>query len=254
MKTVFSLLLVAIASGCGPGSPGNDDPYDATRTEEIQGGKKDAKDPAVGLVWIEGGGFCSGTLVAPDVVLTAGHCVESPVASFYTGEGKGAHDVGPLPTGGGLTAHVVVDQIAHPSYRSRNQCPNPTFDVALLRLARPVAKIAPLPIADTPPQVGSTCRAVGYGVHNDGAVVTVEQRRTATEQVLKVSHSAVHVAWKTGVVDHGDSGGPLLCSGQIAGVTSCGDDGDGPDHRSAWYGRVDDVGAWIRSVIDDWGG
>jgi hypothetical protein len=242
------LLLLLIGSGCGAEGA---DPAQAADEEAIQGGAKDAKDPAVGMVWIRGGGFCSGTLVAPNVVLTAGHCVEQPVTGFDTGEGKGTHDVGPRPAGG-FAQHRVVDQVAHPSYQSLDQCPNPTFDVALLRLAKPIAETAPLPLAADPPRAGATCRAVGYGVHDDRAGVTVEQRRSATEKVLGVDDTSVHVRRKSGIVDHGDSGGPLLCAGAIAGVTSCGNDGSGPGHREAYYGRVDSIAQWIQDTIAAW--
>src|SRR5437764_683576 len=91
---LFSLLLTA---GCG--APTADDASTdaeaaAVDPAGIQGGAVDAGDPAVGLVWIRGGGFCSGALIAPDLVLTAGHCVEQEVAGFYTGTGSGALTVG----------------------------------------------------------------------------------------------------------------------------------------------------------------
>jgi hypothetical protein len=253
------LLAVLLTSACGGGiEPAEGDAQGLPSTEvarvdeAIQGGARDTHDPAVGLVWLLGGGFCSGTLIAPDVVLTAGHCVEEPVTAFYTGTGQGTGYVGPVPAAG-LVGHAVIDQIAHPSYQSIEACPNPTFDVALLRLARPLAGIAPLAVASHPPAPGSTCRTVGYGIHDAASgIETVEQRRSATEKVLAVSQTAVHVQRKSGIVDHGDSGGPLLCAGEIAGVTSCATDGGGPRHREAYYGRTDDVASWIAHTVAAW--
>jgi hypothetical protein len=244
------MMAMAMLTAAGCGVAGDEDPV-ASEAAAIQGGKKDAGDHAVGLVWLRGGGFCSGTLVAPDVVLTAGHCVEEPVAAFYTGAGDGAAEVGRLPAGG-FVEHRVIAQVAHPSYRSLDQCPNPTFDVGLLRLAAPVHGAKPLALAAQPPPKGATCRAVGYGVHNQGDKEIVEQRRSATEEVLAVERAAVHLRWKSGVADHGDSGGPLLCGGHIVGVTSCGTDGAYPDHREVYDARVDRIADWIQQTAAAW--
>jgi hypothetical protein len=224
---------------------------DTASEQPIQGGQRDAVDPAVGLVWLDGGGFCSGSLIAPSVVLTAGHCVEQPVASFYTGPGAPATRVGALPIGK-LVKHPVVDQIAHPSYSSQGGCPNATFDVGLLRLAQPITGIKPLALGLRPPRQGAVCHAVGYGVHNQGAHVTVEQKRRASETVEQVDETSVLVTGKTGIVDHGDSGGPLLCNAHIVGTTSCGTDGSYPDHRQAYYARTDNVRDWIDSTVAAW--
>src|SRR5439155_15051516 len=93
-KTLSVSLLALLIGACGGGAG------DAAATEEpIQGGRRDSGDPAVGVVWFQGGGFCSGALIAPDVVLTAGHCVQQPLAGFYTGAGTATPDVGALPVG-----------------------------------------------------------------------------------------------------------------------------------------------------------
>jgi hypothetical protein len=146
----------------------------------------------------------------------------------------------------------VIAQQAHPSYEDQNDCPNSTFDVALLRLAAPVTGVNPVEIAAHPPRRGALCRAVGYGVHNGpSGSTTVEQRRSATETVASVDETAIEVAKKSGIVDHGDSGGPLLCGGRIVGVTSCGND-PSPAHTSAYYGRVDAVADWISATVASW--
>jgi hypothetical protein len=82
--------------------------------------------------------------------------------------------------------------------------------------------------------------------------ITVEQRRSATERVVAVEPSAVHVVRGSGVADHGDSGGPLLCGGHIAGATSCGTDGSGPLHREVYYARTDHLGPWLQQTIALW--
>jgi secreted trypsin-like serine protease len=259
VRILFCLSFVVV--GCG-GAPVESMPAAATAgapdataagagDDLIQGGTVDGKYPAVGLVWIAGGGFCSGALIAPNVVLTAGHCVNDPVSAFYTGVGKGTTSLGRTPIKG-FTSHKVIDQVAHPSYQDIDACPNPTFDVALLRLQKPIRSPAPFQVATAAPRAGATCTAVGYGVH-DGASGerVVEQRRQASEAVGRVEQSAIEVEKRSGIVDHGDSGGPLLCGGKIVGVTSCGND-DSPSHTSAYYGRVDRVAAWIQSTVDAW--
>jgi secreted trypsin-like serine protease len=237
---LFSLL----AAGCGAAT-------DEASEQSIQGGSADKADPAVGLVWFDGGGFCTGSLIAPNVVLTAGHCVEQTVASFYTGAGKATENVGPLPVGK-MARHTVVDQIAHPSYRSENVCPNSTFDVGLLRLEKPIANAKLLALGDAPPKKSEVCKAVGYGMHDTGGVSTAEQKRRATETVESKGRTSLRVVARSGIVDHGDSGGPLLCGAKIVGTTSCGNDGSGAAHTEAYYARTDGIRDWIDSVVASW--
>ena len=79
-RIFLSIVIPAMVAACGSG------PTDAS-DDAIQGGRRDPRHAAVGLVWMRGGGLCSGALVAPDVVLTAGHCVTQPIEGFYLGRG-----------------------------------------------------------------------------------------------------------------------------------------------------------------------
>ena len=250
-----AVLVMSLMCGCGArgldGGGAAGDPAATASDEAIQGGAADSGDPAVGLVWIRGGGFCTGTLIAADVVLTAGHCVEEAVDAFYTGAGQATPAVGPVPVAG-MERHAVIDQMAYPNYQPQNRCPNPTYDEALLRLARPIAGVAPLPLSTRPPRAGAKCRAVGYGVHGSGSAVSVERKRAASEVVAGVEWSAIHVERGSGIVDHGDSGGPLLCGKAIAGTTSCGNGAADPAHTDAWYGRVDELAGWVEGTIAAW--
>src|SRR6266542_6196421 len=77
-SAVGSCLGIALAlAGCQGGEMGS-----AGRiSSSIIGGTPDSGDPAVILLRGSFGGFCSGTLVAPTVVLTAAHCVERGLAT-----------------------------------------------------------------------------------------------------------------------------------------------------------------------------
>jgi hypothetical protein len=245
MRAKYAVALLGALVACSS-SDGND----STQDRDIQGGTADAGHPGVGLIWFQGGGFCTGTLISPSVVLTAGHCVQDPIDGFYTGTGAPSPLVAIPP---GMTKHPVDRMIAHPSYAA-GACPNATFDIGLVHLAQPVTDIPTTDYARNGlPAVGTACTAVGFGTHTESGLAQYGQKRTGTETVQGNVPTAIQVSLGTALADHGDSGGPLLCGGVIAGTTSCHSDGDWPAHQVESYAWVAAASQWIGGQIAAWG-
>lgn len=108
---------------------------------------------AVGRLDFDTAGFCTGVLVAPDLVLTAGHCLFDKVTGrkFTTAEIRFSAG---LRNGRASAYRTVKHAVLHPRYRySRNaEADQVRNDVALLQLAQPIrtTEVAPFDTADRP--------------------------------------------------------------------------------------------------------
>jgi len=163
---------------------------------------------------------CSGTLIAPTVVLTAAHCLVDAVdaAAVFVPE------VGPRLEM--LSSGFVV----HPEYQGR-----PFADIALVFLSSPAGSILPATLPESRPR-GRRGEIVGFGT--DGGDFTIVKRvgtvkllrrcpRRARKRVgLGRRELADSLCWKPKAGGNdtcvGDSGGPLFVDGVVAGVHSAG--------------------------------
>ena len=108
---------------------------------------------------------CGGTLIAPDRILTAGHCVEDLRVTDLRAY-VGAHT---RRAGGYRYDGLEVDPVdiaTHPGYRSL-EAGGPASDSAIIRLAAPVQGVPLVPLAgpsDAVPAGGAEATVIGWGV------------------------------------------------------------------------------------------
>jgi MYXO-CTERM domain-containing protein len=186
---------------------------------------------------------CTGTLVAPRVVVTAAHClgVDPPNAlqAFF----------GASFADGGVAIPVVGGRV-HPQYDPVTHAND--IAVLILETAAP-ATIAPIPLRTTPlPDLtGTTVRMVGFGITSTTGNET-GVRLAGDARVSEVGAEMVTMVPDPAMSCHGDSGGPVLADTgageQLIGVTSYGD----PACKQFGVAvRVDRQLAFIQSLIDE---
>ena len=214
-------------------------------TARVINGESTSDYAAVGIV----NNGCTGTLIAPDVVLTAAHCVEAS-GGGYIGDTEGTFEVNGQVYN---TTKITV----HPDYNPNNF--GAGYDIAIMKLDRAVEGVTPHDINRTVPVVGQTLTLVGFGEtgssssggsNGDFGNKTVGQ--TAIDEVTQT-----HVSWNFDSHNEsntapGDSGGPafLEFAGKlvVAGITSGGDGEAGQLGDFSFDTRVDTLADWIDSV------
>lgn len=164
---------------------------------------------------------CSGTLVAPRLVLTAAHCVRTErgqarrVTSVRIGNRKK-----------GFIRRRVRKIAVHPRYNPAE--PSHGFDVAVLQLRKPVRKFQAVPLGaqeDSPQRHGDRVVVRGFGLTRNkrGHIKRSKKLRQAKLQVITSCFRSPNAARKAEMntrilcaaspsqgVCHGDSGGPVV--------------------------------------------
>jgi MYXO-CTERM domain-containing protein len=264
-QTLLLATLSLLASACQePTITGTPSDFEEVRVhrQEIKGGRVDSDHPAVvGIVIQQGfaGGLCTGTLVAPNLVLTAQHCVAELPGEFVDCGNTTFGDVYSASSFFVTTKNTFSDNPRDYYAAYGVYVPEPNSDVcgndiAMIILRQNIPSDVAVPIIpriDELVREGEEYTAIGYGqTGNNGGEGTrriLEGREVECDGPRCPEWTSVQTKEFLGSdgTCQGDSGGPPLdTQGRVLGALSRGPAGC----SGSVYSSVARWGQWMREI------
>lgn len=260
--SAFFALAILLTFACSQPTPKSlEDGAIEVKTQSIINGNKDNRYPAAGaIIGDKKASFCTGTLIAPRLVLTAAHCIDA--FSRVQGTISFRIDV-PIDQFRFKPSWIEVDRQKtkrHPQYTG-TQTQSINHDIAMIVLKRPVFEIQPMPFNATKMDssfVGKALFFMGYGRITTANNIPAKRKWSTTLTINGIDGvnkpNTVAYAGNNTSVCQGDSGGPamLMFNGlmHVVGVTSHGTNANCTGTSYSY--RTDAYVNWIQGFIDQY--
>ncbi|RLU27477.1 hypothetical protein DMN91_001281 [Ooceraea biroi] len=203
----------------------------ADEPEAIVGGQRAAPGefPWQCSLVVNGAHVCGCSIIGPNKILTAAHCLDGVVVPPYSNLRV---LTGNLNINQG-SSHVVRSARIHPNYIPTASA-SWVNDVAVITLQGSIQYNnvqRAIPLANTPPTVGTVCTLSGWGLTAPNGRVSpvllkMDQSLVSTQTCenrhgMRLTDSHLCALNRRGIgACSGDSGGPLVCNGKQYGITS----------------------------------